>query len=181
MLVLDAVAHGKAGHAAREEGDNAIYTAMRDIAWFQQYQFPKISAHLGPVKMSVTLIKAGTQHNVIPDRCEYTVDVRVTDEYTHEEVLAIIRQHVAADISPRSLRLRSSRIEEQSPLVQAGLALGRQTYGSPTTSDQALIPVPSLKLGPGDSARSHTADEYIYLSELKEGIELYIQLLSKII
>lgn len=181
LLVLDCVATGKAGHAARAKGDNAIYRALRDIDWFRTYQFPKISPFLGPVKMSVTVINAGTQHNVVPDRCQFTVDVRVTDAYTHEEILEIIRQHVAGTVTPRSTRLQSSRIDKYSPLVQAGLALGRQTYGSPTTSDQALIPAPSLKMGPGDSARSHTADEFIYLSEIREGIELYITLLNKVL
>ncbi len=181
LLVLDCVAHGQAGHAARKEGENAIYKAIRDIEWFQNYQFPRVSEYLGPVKMSVTVIKAGTQHNVVPDRCEYTVDVRVTDQYTHEEILETIRAQVSAEITPRSLRLRSSQISKYTPIVQAGLELGRQTYGSPTTSDQALISAPSLKMGPGDSARSHTADEYIYLHEIREGIDLYIQLLSKVI
>ena len=181
LLVLDCVATGKAGHAARAEGENAIYRALRDIDWFRTYQFPKISPYLGPVKMSVTIINAGTQHNVVPDRCQFTVDVRVTDAYTHAEILEIVRAHVASAVTPRSVRLQSSRIDKFSPLVQAGLALGRQTYGSPTTSDQALLPVPSLKIGPGDSARSHTADEFIYLSEIREGIDLYIKILSKVL
>ncbi|MGV3588201.1 MAG: M20 family metallo-hydrolase [Adhaeribacter sp.] len=181
LLVLDCIATGKSGHAAREEGENAIYKALPDIDWFQTYQFPKVSEYLGPVKMSVTVIQAGTQHNVVPDRCSFTVDVRVTDSYTNEEVLQIIQEKVAAEVTPRSTRLRSSSIDNNSKIVQAGLALGRKTYGSPTTSDQALIPVPSLKMGPGDSARSHTADEYIYLRELEEGIELYIRLLSQVV
>jgi len=177
LLVLDCTAHGKAGHAAREEGDNAIYKALQDIAWFRSYQFPKVSQALGPVKMSVTVIHAGEQHNVVPDTCKFTVDVRPTDAYTNEEVLAIIKQHVSCEVVPRSLRLQPSSIPAQHPVVQSGIALGRQTYGSPTTSDQALMSWPSLKLGPGDSARSHTADEYIYLSEIREGIALYCQLL----
>ena len=181
LLVLDCVAHGKSGHAAREEGDNAIYKAIRDINWLQTYQFPKLSEFLGPVKTNVTIIKAGTQHNVVPEHCEYTVDVRVTDSYTNEEVLEIIRANITSTVTPRSVRLRSSSIAKNSKVVQAGVALGRKTYGSPTTSDQALIPVPSLKLGPGDSARSHTADEFIYLHELKEGIKLYINILTQVI
>jgi len=181
LLVLDCVATGKAGHAAREEGDNAIYKAMTDINWFRTYVFPKVSEFLGPVKMSVTIIQAGTQHNVVPDRCSFTVDVRVTDSYSNEEVVEIIKQQVQSEVQPRSVRLRSSSISKNSPIVQAGLALGRETYGSPTTSDQALIPVPSLKMGPGDSARSHTADEFIYLHELEEAIQLYIQLLGQVV
>ena len=181
LMVLDAVARGRSGHAAREEGDNAIYKAMADIAWFRAYRFPKVSEYLGPVKMSVTLIQAGTQHNVVPDRCTYTVDVRVTDSYTHEEVLDIIQSHVASEVSPRSMRLRSSRIDKDHPVVQAGLKMGRKTYGSPTSSDQALIPATSVKIGPGDSARSHTADEFIYLEEIQEGIAIYISLLSQVV
>ncbi|MDB5262701.1 MAG: acetylornithine deacetylase [Adhaeribacter sp.] len=181
LMVLDCVATGKSGHAAREEGENAIYKALADINWFRTYQFPKLSEYLGPVKMSVTVIQAGTQHNVVPDRCNFTVDVRVTDSYTNEEVLEIIRKHVACEVQPRSVRLRSSGIDNSSTIVQAGLALGRKTYGSPTTSDQALIPAPSLKMGPGDSARSHTADEYIYLEELSAGIAIYINLLNQVV
>jgi acetylornithine deacetylase len=181
LMVLDAVVHGRSGHAAREEGENAIYNALADIEWFRTYRFPQVSEYLGPVKMSVTVIKAGTQHNVVPDRCEFTVDVRVTDSYTHEEVLAIIRRHVGAEVTPRSMRLRSSRIDKDHPLVQAGLKMGRRTYGSPTSSDQALIPATSVKIGPGDSARSHTADEFIYLDEIREGIDIYIRLLEEVL
>ncbi|KAA9325165.1 M20 family metallo-hydrolase [Adhaeribacter soli] len=181
LLVLDCVAYGKAGHAARDEGENAILKALQDINWFQAYDFPKVSEFLGPVKMSVTQIKAGTQHNVVPDRCEFTVDVRVTDSYTHEEILATIRANVGSEVTPRSMRLRPSGIAKDAPLVQAGLALGLQMYGSPTTSDQALLPVPSLKIGPGNSARSHTADEFIYLHELKNGIETYQKLLNQLL
>jgi acetylornithine deacetylase len=181
LMVLDCVTTGKSGHAAREEGENAIYNALTDINWFRTFQFPKVSEYLGPVKMSVTIVQAGSQHNVVPDRCNFTVDVRVTDSYTNEEVLEIIEQQVVSEVKPRSVRLRSSRIDKDSKIVQAGLALGRKTYGSPTTSDQALIPVPSLKMGPGDSARSHTANEYIYLHELEEGIKLYISLLKQVV
>lgn len=181
LMVCDCVAYGKSGHAAREEGDNAIYKALKDIQWLSTYQFPKVSPFMGPIKMSVTIIHAGSQHNVVPDRCEFTVDVRVTEQYTHEELLETIRANVGSEVTPRSMRMRSSSIPETHSIVQAGLSLGRTTYGSPTTSDQALIPVPSLKLGPGDSARSHTADEFIYLSEIEEGIDLYIEILGKVI
>lgn len=181
LMVLDCVAHGKSGHAAREEGVNAIYKAMEDIEWFRTYRFPKESEVFGPVKMSVTIINAGSQHNVVPASCTYTVDVRVTDAYRNEEVLEIIHQHVASDVTPRSIRLKPSKIDKDHPIVKAGIALGRTTYGSPTTSDQSLLDIPSLKIGPGDSARSHTADEFIYLDEIKEGIDLYIQMLEKIV
>lgn len=181
LMVLDCVSSGKAGHAARDEGDNAIYNAMKDIEWFRTFQFPKVSEIFGPVKMSVTVIKAGSQHNVVPASCEFTVDVRVTDAYSNEEVLEIIRNNVNCAVEPRSLRLRPSSIKKDHPIVKAGISLGRTTYGSPTMSDQALLNIPSVKIGPGDSARSHMADEYIYISEIKEGIELYTQMLEKII
>jgi len=181
LMVLDCVAHGKAGHAAREEGENAIYSAIRDIEWFRSYKLPLESALFGPVKMSVTIISAGSQHNVVPAECKFTVDVRVTDVYRNEEVLEIIRQHVKCSITPRSVRLKSSKIGEDHPIVQAGIALGRITYGSPTTSDQALLDIPSLKIGPGDSARSHTADEFVYVDEINEGIELYIKMLERVV
>ncbi len=180
LMVLDCTAHGKSGHAAREEGDNAIYKALADIEWFRSYRFEKESEQFGPIKMSVTIINAGSQHNVVPATCTFTVDVRVTDAYRNEEVLEIIRQHVNCEVKPRSVRLKPSSISKNHPIVQAGLAMGRTTYGSPTTSDQALLDIPSLKLGPGDSARSHTADEFVHLSEIKEGIELYIKLLESI-
>ncbi|MES2559821.1 MAG: M20 family metallo-hydrolase [Bacteroidota bacterium] len=178
LLVIDCVAHGKAGHAARKEGNNAIYNALKDISWFESYSFPKISETLGEVNMSVTMMHAGTQHNVIPAECFFTVDIRCTDAYTHEELLVIIKHHVHCEVTPRSLRLRPSGIPATHPVVRAGLQLGRQIYGSPTSSDQALIPFPSVKIGPGDSARSHQADEFIYLDELKEGILIYHQLLT---
>ncbi len=181
LLVIDGVAKGISGHAAREEGDNAIYKAIKDIDWIQNYKFHKVSDTLGPMKMSVTIVNAGSQHNVVPDECTYTIDIRVTDAYTHEEVLEIIDKNTLAEITPRSVRLKSSSIPMDHPLVKAGLELGRKTYGSPTLSDQAIIPVASLKIGPGDSARSHTADEYIYINELDEGVELYIKLLEKVI
>ena len=181
LLVVDAIAKGKSGHAAREEGDNAIYKAIQDIDWIKNYQFDKVSETLGPMKMSVTILNAGNQHNVVPGECTYTIDIRVTDAYTHEEVLDIIDKNTLAEIIPRSVRLKSSSIPIEHPLVKAGIELGRKTYGSPTTSDQAIIPVPSLKIGPGDSARSHTADEFIYIDELEKGVELYIKMLEKVI
>lgn len=182
LLVLDCAATGKAGHAAREEGENAIYKAMTDISWFQTYQFPKVSEVLGPIKMSVTSICTENKaHNVVPAICSFVVDIRVTDVYTHEEILETIKQHIQSEVKPRSMRLRSSKIEKDHPLVQAGIKLGKQMYGSPTTSDAALIPAPVLKCGPGDSARSHTADEFIYLKEIEEGIKTYIKILEKVV
>jgi acetylornithine deacetylase len=181
LLVLDCTAHGKAGHAAREEGDNAIYKAIKDIEWFRTYKFDKVSDLLGAMKMSVTIINAGSQHNVIPSECKFTVDVRVNELYTFEGVLQIIKQNVQSDVHPRSVRLHSSSIELKHPIVQAGLKLKRKYLGSPTTSDKALMPFPALKMGPGDSARSHTADEFIYIDEIKEGIELYISLLNELV
>jgi acetylornithine deacetylase len=178
LLVLDCISIGKTGHAAREEGENAIYKAMKDIQWFHTFQFPKTSGRLGKVKMSVTKIEAGTQHNVIPDRCSFTVDIRVTDSYSLEEIISIIKANVDCEIIPRSTRLKSSSIPENHPLVIAGKKTGRNLFGSPTLSDQALLPFPSVKTGPGDSARSHSADEFIYMNEIEEGIEIYIQLLE---
>lgn len=181
LMVLDCVAHGKPGHAARDEGDNAIYRAMEDIEWFRTYRFPKESALFGGVKMSVTIVSAGTQHNVVPAECRFTVDVRVTDRYTNEEVLETVRQHVRSEVFPRSTRLKPSSIDPSHPIVAAGMALGRRTYGSPTMSDQALLSVPSLKVGPGESARSHSADEYVCLQEIEEGIVQYIALLDAVL
>jgi acetylornithine deacetylase len=181
LLVLDCTAYGRAGHAAREEGDNAIYKAIKDIEWFKNYRFDKMSELIGPNKMSVTIINAGTQHNVIPPECKFTVDVRVNELYTFEEVIDIIQQNIQSEITPRSLRLRSTNIALDHPLVKAGIELGRTYYGSPTTSDKALMPFPALKIGPGDSARSHSADEFIFVDEIKNGIELYIELLNKIV
>ncbi len=181
LLVLDCVSRGKAGHAAREEGVNAIYTALKDIEWFRTFRFSKISTTLGEVKMSVTVINAGQAHNQVPVDCIFTVDVRVTDEYSLEEVLETIKQYVSCTVTPRSMRLRPSGIEATHPMALAGKKLGKTLYGSPTTSDQALIPVPSVKMGPGDSARSHTADEFIFTREIEEGISSYISLLEQII
>jgi len=181
LMVLNCEAKGTAGHAAHGIGDNAIYNAINDIHWFQNYEFPKESETLGKVKMTVTQIEAGHQHNVIPASCKYVVDVRVTDVYSNQEVFDIIQSNVASEVCPRSLRLNSSSIPKNHPIVKAGIKLGRQTYGSPTLSDQAVLSCPSLKLGPGQSLRSHTADEFIYINEIVEGIQLYIKILEEII
>ena len=182
LMVLDCVTTGRAGHAAREEGDNAVYKAIKDIGWFASYRFDKVSDLLGPVKMSVTVIETENKaHNVVPAQCKFVVDCRVNELYSFDDILDIIRSNVQSEINPRSTRLRSSAIALDHPLVKAGLKLGRNSYGSPTTSDKALMPFPALKIGPGDSSRSHTADEYIYIDEIKEGIELYIQLLNQIV
>jgi len=178
LMVIDAVARGKAGHAARNEGINAIYLAMQDIQWIKDYQFEKVSPVLGPVKATVTQIEAGSQHNVVPDTCRYVVDVRTQECYTNREVFDILQEHTAAELSARSFRLNPSGIPPDHPLVQAGVALGMKIYGSPTLSDQALCPFPTIKAGPGDSARSHTADEFIRLSEVEEGIKAYIRLVN---
>lgn len=182
LLVLDVEIKGKAGHAARNEGENALYKAIKVIEWFQTFQFPKVSDLLGPVKMTVTCIETENKaHNVVPASCRFVVDVRVNELYTFEEILATIHTHVQADIRPRSLRMKSSSISAEHPIVQSGILLKRSLYGSPTTSDKALMPFPTLKIGPGDSARSHTANEFIHLKELEEGIELYIKLLKNIL
>ena len=181
LLVLDCVAHGAPGHAARNDGENAIYKAMKDIEWFQTFNFQKTSALLGPVKMSVTMINGGLQHNVIPGACNFTVDCRINECYTHEEILEIVKQNVTCDVNPRSLRLRSTAISLGHPLVIAGLKLDRTPYGSPTLSDKALMPFPALKMGPGDSSRSHMADEYVYIDEITAGIGIYIQLLNDVL
>lgn len=178
LMVLDCVATGRAGHAARNEGVNAIYKAMDDINWFRTYQFPKQSDFLGPVKMSVTIIHAGTQHNVVPDRCEFTVDVRSNEFYSNEELYKQIAEHVGSQVVARSFRLNSSRVDLNHPFVQRALMLGLEPFGSPTLSDQALMPFPSVKIGPGQSARSHSADEYIELMEIREAIDVYVRLLS---
>jgi acetylornithine deacetylase len=182
LMVLDCIAKGKAGHAARKEGDNAIYKAIKDINWFTSYKFPKISGLLGPVNMDVTVIETDNKaHNVVPAQCKFVVDIRVNEFYTFEEVFGIISENIQSEARARSFRLRSTSIALDHPLVQAGTDLGRTCYGSPTTSDKALMFFPSLKMGPGDSGRSHSADEYIYVDEIKEGIELYIALLKKVL
>ncbi|MBI2793891.1 MAG: M20 family metallo-hydrolase [Ignavibacteria bacterium] len=181
LMVLDCVAKGKSGHAARNEGMNAIYVAMKDIDWIDNFRFPKVSPTLGEVKMTVTIINAGSQHNVVPDECAFTIDVRVTDSYTLEETLDVIRENVRSEVTPRALRTRSSSIVDNHPIVLSARKNGLRLFGSQTTSDQGLIPVPSVKIGPGDSARSHSADEFIYVDEIRDGIETYIKLLYNII
>lgn len=182
LMVLDCVAHGKAGHAARNEGENAIYKAMMDIEWLYTYRFEKISEFLGPVKMTVTSVETENKaHNVVPSECKFIVDVRINELYTHEEVFDIIEKNFQSSIQMRSGRLRSSMIALDHPLVKAGLGLGRTYYGSPTSSDKALMPFSALKIGPGDSARSHTANEFIFVDEIKEGIDLYINLLEQLV
>jgi acetylornithine deacetylase len=181
LMVLDCTAHGKSGHAAREEGENAIYKAMADIERLRGFQFEKVSDVLGPVKLSVTLINAGTQHNVVPDQCSFVVDVRTNEYYPNREALRIIDELLDSEVNARSLRLNSSAIAIEHPIVQRGIERGIGYYGSPTTSDQAVIPYPSVKIGPGDSARSHTADEYILISEMKEGLGIYIDLLTGLV
>jgi acetylornithine deacetylase len=181
LMVLDCTAKGKAGHAAREEGDNAIYKAIKDIEWIRNYRFEKVSPHLGPMKMSVTIINAGYQHNVVPENCTFTIDVRITEMYKNEEVLKIIEDNIDSEVKPRSVRLRPSFIDPEHPLVKAAIKHGANPYGSPTTSDQALVPVPSVKMGPGKSERSHTANEYIWISEIEEGIEKYVKILSELV
>ncbi|MFT3949214.1 MAG: M20 family metallo-hydrolase [Agriterribacter sp.] len=182
LLVLDCTATGKAGHAARNEGENAIYKAIKDIQWFSSFAFPKVSDLLGPVKMSVTVINTENKaHNVVPSHCSFVVDIRVNELYTFEEILDVINANTNCNAQPRSLRMRSSSISPDHPIVKAGLDLGRTYYGSPTTSDKALIPFTSLKIGPGDSARSHTADEFIFVEEIEQGIQLYCELLKKVL
>lgn len=181
LMVLDCVSTGKAGHAARNEGINAITLAMKDIEWLHSYQFPKKSDFLGPVKMSVTMIHAGTQHNVIPDRCEFTVDIRTNEFYPNETLFGLIKEQVDCNITARSYRLNSTRTELNHPFVQRAIMMGKTPFGSPTLSDQALMPFPSVKIGPGNSARSHAADEYIETMEIREAIETYIRLLDGLI
>ena len=178
LMVLDCTAHGKSGHAAREEGENAIYKAIADIEKIRNYRFEKISPILGSVKMSVTIIHAGTQHNVVPDQCAFVVDVRTNEHYSNREACEVISELIDSEVKPRSFRLNSSGIPVDHPIVRRGISLGLNYYGSPTTSDQAIIPFPSVKIGPGDSARSHTANEYILISELEEGFRIYVELLS---
>ena len=178
LMVLDVTATGRSGHAARDEGDNAIYKVLDDVAWFRDYRFPRVSPLLGPVKMSVTQVNAGTQHNVIPDRCTFVVDIRSNECYTNEELFAEICRHLHCEAKARSFRLGSSHAPEGHPLVQRAIELGRVPFGSPTLSDQALMPFPSLKMGPGKSSRSHTADEFIFIKEIEEAISLYLRLMD---
>ena len=178
LMVFDCVAKGVSGHAAREEGVNAIYQAMQDIEWFRSYTFPRISPMLGAVKMSVTGIEAGTQHNVIPSECRFMVDVRVNECYRNEELLALVREQVRSEVTPRSTHLSSSFIAEDHPAVKRLKDMGRVAFASPTMSNQAVMPFTTLKLGPGDSVRSHTADEYVLLSEIEQALEIYYDLLD---
>lgn len=182
LLVLDAVAKGRSGHAARNEGENALNKAVQDIQWLNSFVFPKQSNLLGPVKTTVTVIETDNKaHNVVPDACRFVIDVRINEQYSFEEVLEELQKNLRSDIKPRSLRMRSSMIPLEHPLVKGGISMGRDVYGSPTTSDKALMPFPALKMGPGDSARSHTADEFIYIEEIREGINLYIQLVNQLV
>ena len=178
LMVVDVTTTGKSGHAARDEGENAIYKAMDDICWIRQHQFSRLSPLLGPVKMTVTIINAGTAHNVIPAQCSYTIDIRSNELYTNQEILDEISRHLQGHPTPRSLRLSSSATGTEHPILLRTQQLGLKPFGSPTLSNQALIPFPSIKIGPGQSARSHTADEFILVSEIQQAIELYTKLLQ---
>lgn len=181
LMVLDCTAKGKSGHAARDVGENAITNAIKDIEWFHSFKFPKVSQTLGPVKMSVTVVNAGNLHNVIPDTCKLVVDVRSIDAYTNEEIVEIIRNHVKCEVTPRSTRLNASGIEKNHLLVQTAKKLGIHTFGSATSSDMPLLKVPAVKMGPGKSERSHTADEFIWLREIGKGVSIYIKLLEAMV
>jgi acetylornithine deacetylase len=182
LMVIDCVAPGRPGHAARNEGENALYNALDDINWIRKYRFEKQSSLLGETRMTVTVIETeNKQHNVVPAQCKFVIDVRVNELYSFEEILDALKKNMKSHFKPRTTRMKSTSIPLDHPLVKAGMALGRGYYGSPTTSDKALMPFPALKMGPGDSARSHTADEFIYIDEIKEGIETYIQLLDEFI
>jgi len=178
LMVLDCTASGKAGHAARDEGENALYKAIDDITILRNFRFPHVSPTLGPVKLSVTQIQAGYQHNIVPDQCSFVVDVRTNEFYSNQEAFEIIRTRLSSDVKARSFRLNSSGIRLDHPIVKRAKELGLSCYGSPTTSDQAAIPYPSVKIGPGDSARSHTADEYILIPEIEQGFNVYVDLLK---
>jgi acetylornithine deacetylase len=179
LMVLDCISHGKSGHVAHDVAENAIEKAMKDITWFHNFKFPEESQYLGPIQMRVTMIEAGVQHNIVPDRCKFTVDVRTTDVYSNKEILDIISKHIISKITPRSIHLNASRINQDNLLVQAAHAIGIELFVSPTTSDQAVIDAPSVKIGPGNSKRSHTSDEFIELHEIENGIDEYIKLLEK--
>lgn len=182
LLVLDIIVKGTASHAAHNNPNNSIYNALPVIEWFKDYSFEKISEVLGPMKMTVSQIDAGKQHNLVPEQCRLVIDIRVNDCYTNEEIFSIIDKNLSSEkvlITPRSLKQKSSSIPKTHPLVLAGIELGRETYGSPTLSDQVVLTCPSLKMGPGNSLRSHTADEYIFREEIEEAIPLYIELLNK--
>lgn len=178
LMVLDVIAHGKSGHAARNEGVNAIYEALDDMRWIRDYKFEKVSEFLGPTKMTLTVVNAGTQHNVIPDKCTMLVDIRTNEFYDNEEVYKFICQHLKSECKAHSFRLKSSRIDPQHPLIQKCVAMGMKPFGSPTLSDQALMSFPSFKLGPGESSRSHSADEFIKISEIRDAIAKYAELLD---
>lgn len=178
LMVIDCIARGKSGHAAREEGINAIYEALPDIEWFRKYRFDKESPLLGMVKMTVTGISAGTLHNVIPAECRFMVDIRVNEKYTNSEIFEVVRRNVKSEVIPRSFALNSSTINKNHPMVKRCVQMGLDTYGSPTTSNQAVIPYTSLKIGPGDSARSHTANEYIAIEEINSAIDVFVSLLD---
>ena len=179
LMVLDCVSRGVSGHAAREEGVNAIYEAMKDIEWMRTYRFAKESAYLGPVKMSVTMIQAGVQHNVVPAECRFVCDVRPNGEYSNEQILQTIRENVSAEVTPRSMKHQSSAIAPNHPFVQRATELGIPLFGSPTTSNQTRCSFPTVKIGPGDSARSHTADEYVRISEIEQAVAIYKSLLRR--
>ncbi|MEO1020908.1 MAG: M20/M25/M40 family metallo-hydrolase [Bacteroidota bacterium] len=178
LIVLDCVSHGKSGHAARNEGENALYKAFSDIEWFRTYQFSDVSDVLGAVNMTVTQIEAGTQHNVVPDECRFVVDVRPNEHYTNAQLVEAIKEQVSCEVNPRSLNLNASGIAPDHPVVQRGKHLKMELYGSKTMSDQVHMPFPCIKIGPGDTHRSHTADEFVYLSEIEEGIPQYLALLD---
>ena len=178
LMVLDVIAHGKSGHAARNEGVNAIYEALDDMRWIRDYKFEKVSEFLGPTKMTLTVVNAGTQHNVIPDKCTMLVDIRTNEFYDNEEVFEFIRQHLKSEVKAHSFRLKSSRIDPEHPLIKKCVAMGMKTFGSPTLSDQALMHFPSFKLGPGESSRSHSADEFIKISEISDAVAKYRELLD---
>ena len=178
LMVLDVIAHGKSGHAARNEGVNAIYEALDDMRWIRDYKFEKVSEFLGPTKMTLTVVNAGTQHNVIPDKCTMLVDIRTNEFYDNEEVFEFIRQHLKSEVKAHSFRLKSSRIDPEHPLIKKCVAMGMKPFGSPTLSDQALMHFPSFKLGPGESSRSHSADEFIKISEISDAIAKYRELLD---
>lgn len=180
LMVLDCTSAGKSGHAARDEGVNAIYEALKDIGWFRSHSFGKVSEYLGPVKMSVTQINAGTQHNVVPDKCSFVVDIRSNGMYSNAELLSIIRENVSCEVKERSTRINSSGISPEHPAVRRGVSMGLETFGSPTTSNQALVSFPTIKIGPGDSARSHSADEYICLSEIEDAVRIYTEMLDRL-
>ena len=178
LMVLDVIAHGKSGHAARNEGVNAIYEALDDMRWIRDYKFEKVSEFLGPTKMTLTVVNAGTQHNVIPDKCTMLVDIRTNEFYDNEEVYELIRQHLKSEVKAHSFRLKSSRIDPEHPLIRKCVAMGMKPFGSPTLSDQALMHFPSFKLGPGESSRSHSANEFIRISEIRDAIAKYEPLLD---